>query len=140
MPMSGPKRRGVVAVIVREGRFLVIRRSALVRAPGMLCFPGGAIEEGESEPAALCRELQEELSLTVRPKRRLWRSVTPWQVELAWWLAEVDDPQPPRPNPQEVAEVFWLTAAEILQAQDVLPSNVQFLAAWQAGQIELECV
>lgn len=137
MSMPGPKRRGVVAVILCEGRFLVIRRSALVRAPGMLCFPGGSIEAGESETAALCRELREELSLTVRPQRLLWRSVTPRQVELAWWLADVDARQHPQPNPQEVAEVFWWTAVEILKAPDVLPSNVEFLAAWQAGQIEL---
>jgi (d)CTP diphosphatase len=123
-------------VILREDRFLVIRRSALVRAPGMLCFPGGAIEEGESEPAALCRELREELSLTVLPQRLLWRSVTSRQVELAWWLAAVDAQQCPQPNPQEVAEYFWWTAAEILRAPDVLPSNRDFLAAWQAGQIE----
>jgi 8-oxo-dGTP pyrophosphatase MutT (NUDIX family) len=123
-------------VILREDRFLVIRRSALVRAPGMLCFPGGAIEEGESEPAALCRELREELSLTVLPQRLLWRSVTSRQVELAWWLAGVDAQQCPQPNPQEVAEYFWWTAAEILRAPDVLPSNREFLAAWQAGQIE----
>lgn len=134
--MAGARRRGVVGVILREDRFLVIRRSALVRAPGMLCFPGGAIEEGESEPAALCRELREELSLTVLPQRLLWRSVTSRQVELAWWLAGVDAQQCPQPNPQEVAEYFWWTAAEILRAPDVLPSNREFLAAWQAGQIE----
>lgn len=127
-------------MILREDRFLVIRRSALVRAPGMLCFPGGSIEEGESESAALCRELREELSLTVRPQRLLWRSVTARQVELAWWLAELDPLQHPQPNPQEVAEFFWLTAAELLKAPDLLPSNVQFLAAWQAGQIALKCV
>lgn len=138
--MPGQKRRGVVGVILREERFLVIRRSALVRAPGMLCFPGGAIEEGESEATALCRELREELSLTVCPRRLLWRSVTTRNVELAWWLADMDAQQHPRPNPQEVAEFFWLTAEELLKASDVLPSNVQFLAAWQAGQIERTCV
>lgn len=132
-----PARRGVVAVILEENRFLVIRRAPWVRAPGMLCFPGGTIEAGETEPAALCRELLEELGLTIQPQRLLWRSLTSRQVELGWWLAQREPRQAPRPNPQEVAEYFWLTAAELLQAPDVLPSNRQFLEAWQSGAIDL---
>src|SRR3954469_15545864 len=86
-----PPRRGVVAVVMRGEQFLVIRRSQHVRAPGMHCFPGGTIEPGESEAEALCREMLEELQLAARPQRLLWRSVTPWKTELAWWLAEIDD-------------------------------------------------
>ena len=82
--MSGPpERRGVVAVVVRDGRFLVIRRSQQVVAPGAFCFPGGGIEPGETEEAALVRELREELDVLVRPIRLVWRSLTPWNVALA---------------------------------------------------------
>jgi hypothetical protein len=41
------RRRGVIAVVVREGRLLVIRRAQCVVAPGAICFPGGGIEPGE---------------------------------------------------------------------------------------------
>src|SRR5262245_10114107 len=85
-----PLRRGLVAVVIRNERFLVIRRSQHVRAPGMFCFPGGAIEPGEGEAAAVSRELHEELGLSSLPQRLLWRSTTPWNVALAWWLAEID--------------------------------------------------
>ena len=37
-------RHAVVAIIVEQSKYLVIRRSAFVRAPGLLCFPGGGIE------------------------------------------------------------------------------------------------
>ncbi len=47
------RRRGVVAVVMRGDRFLTIRRSAEVLAPGKYCFPGGGIEAGETEVAAL---------------------------------------------------------------------------------------
>ena len=57
------QREGVVGVIQQEERFLVIRRSAHVVAPGKLCFPGGGIEAGESQPVALCRELMEEIAV-----------------------------------------------------------------------------
>lgn len=135
-PDSSP-RRGVVAVILRGDRFLVIRRSQHVRAPGMHCFPGGAIEPGETEAAALCRELQEELALAARPLQRLWSSVTPWNVELAWWLAEIDADAFPVPNPQEVEAFHWLTAAQIRQLPQLLASNVEFLDAWDSGRARI---
>lgn len=39
-----PTKYGVVVVVEREGRFLVIRRAASVIAPNAWCFVGGAIE------------------------------------------------------------------------------------------------
>jgi 8-oxo-dGTP diphosphatase len=123
-------RRGVVAVILREDRFLVIRRSQFVRAPGMHCFPGGAIEAGESEEQALCRELAEELALVAQPVRKIWESVTPWNVALAWWQASIAPEAVPQPNPQEVETFDWLTTEEILLLPDLLPSNAAFLDAW----------
>jgi 8-oxo-dGTP diphosphatase len=129
-----PSRRGVVAVIMRGDRLLVIRRSQHVRAPGMHCFPGGAIEVGETEIEAVCREMLEELALTVEPQRLLWRSTTPWNVELAWWLVEIDAAADPQPNPLEVESFHWLTPAEIRCLPQLLPSNLEFLEAWEIGQ------
>jgi 8-oxo-dGTP pyrophosphatase MutT (NUDIX family) len=123
------RKHGVVAVVLRGERFLVIRRSQHVRAPGMHCFPGGAIEPGESEADAVVREMQEELSLAAAPVRRLWQAVTPWQVHLAWWLAEIDSAAVPQPNPAEVETFQWLTAAEIRALPNLLASNLEFLDA-----------
>lgn len=120
---------GVVAVILRSERFLVIRRSQFVRAPGQFCFPGGGILAGEEETAALIRELQEELNVLVQPVKRLWTSVTPWGVSLAWWLAELPEERMPNPNPQEVESVHWLSSEEMLALPDLLESNRDFLAA-----------
>ena len=130
--------RGVVAVILRSERFLVIRRSQHVRAPGMYCFPGGGIEPGESEDQAIRRELAEELQLAVRPVRRIWESVTPWSVALAWWIAEIDEASIPRPNPLEVETFLWLTAGEIRLLPDLLASNQEFLEAWVGGVIQTQ--
>jgi ADP-ribose pyrophosphatase YjhB (NUDIX family) len=127
-------RRGVVAVVTRGERLLVIRRSQHVRAPGMHCFPGGAIEPGESEAEAARREMLEELSLVAEPQRLLWRSVTPWNVELAWWHVEIDIAAEPQPNPQEVESFHWLTPAEIRCLPALLASNLEFLNLWQTGQ------
>ncbi|MCA9247455.1 MAG: NUDIX domain-containing protein [Planctomycetales bacterium] len=130
-------RRGVVAVVVRKSQLLVIRRSQHVIAPGLFCFPGGGIEAGESEPEALIREMQEELSVAVRPVRRLWRSVTPWRIALAWWHAELEPTAICRANPAEVESVHWHSVAELASLPDLLPSNRDFLAALDRGEIQL---
>jgi 8-oxo-dGTP pyrophosphatase MutT (NUDIX family) len=130
-------RRGAVAVVVEHGRFLVIRRSQSVVAPGKYCFPGGGIEDEETEEQALVREIREELGATVVPVRRLWESITPWGVHLAWWLSRLEPGNHLLPNPAEVESIAWLTAREMAELPEILESNLLFLEEIQAGRIEL---
>jgi 8-oxo-dGTP diphosphatase len=130
-------RQGVVAVIMRDSRYLVIRRSQHVRAPGAYCFPGGGVEAGEAEPEALRRELKEELSATARIHERLWQNSTPSGVELSWYAASLTPHSPLVANPLEVESIHWLTQAEILQLPGLLATNVDFLAAVTRGEVRL---
>jgi 8-oxo-dGTP diphosphatase len=119
--------RGVVAVIEREGRFLMIQRSSTVAAPGAWCFPGGAIRAGETPADALQRELREELNVPIEPLREVWR----WRraegdLELRWWRANLLN-DAFRPNPDEVQDVRWMTPEQIRHTPGVLPNNVTFL-------------
>jgi NAD+ diphosphatase len=125
---------------VREGKLLVIRRSQWVEAPGAWCFPGGAIEAGETEEAALVREFREELDIDVRPVRRLWRCVTSWSVELAWWLVAPAPGALLAIHAREVEAFDWLTPAEIRRLPQLLESNRQFLEAASAGAFSVEGV
>jgi 8-oxo-dGTP diphosphatase len=68
--VPGPPARpvvGVGAVVVHEGRVLLIRRG---KEPlrGRWLVPGGTVEWGETLEDALVREVQEETGLTVRPR------------------------------------------------------------------------
>jgi 8-oxo-dGTP pyrophosphatase MutT (NUDIX family) len=108
-----------------------------VVAPRTYCFPGGAIEPGESESQALRREFDEELNAEVLPRQRLWRSMTPWNVRLSWWLAELDPAARLSPNPHEVETYHWLTVPEIRRLPELLTSNHAFLAAWERGEFSL---
>ena len=83
------------------------------------------------------RELQEELSATVQPVRRLWKSVTPWGVELAWWLAELDEKVPLVANSAEVAAIHWLSIDEMEALEELLESNREFLSHLRAGAIAI---
>tara|TARA_R110002111_G_scaffold28902_1_gene61189 strand:- start:374 stop:817 length:444 start_codon:yes stop_codon:yes gene_type:complete len=131
------QKRGVVGVIIRDDRFLVIRRSKTVTAPGKLCLPGGTMEKGESEIQTLVREMEEELTIDVTPVRLCWRSVTPWGTILAWWLATIDQSVIPTPCLDEVEEYFWMTQEEVYYAKDALPSLPAFIDACSSGEIQL---
>lgn len=54
-----------VAVIVRDGRVLIARRPDHAHQGGLLEFPGGKVEPGETVQQALVREIAEETALTV---------------------------------------------------------------------------
>ena len=53
----------VAAIIERDGRILICRRTPLQSHPLKWEFPGGKVEPGESPAAALARELEEELGI-----------------------------------------------------------------------------
>lgn len=65
--MSGPdpkrKIRVVAAVIEHEGRYLITQRRASAVLPLMWEFPGGRVEDGESDEAALIREARYRLGV-----------------------------------------------------------------------------
>jgi len=61
---------GVGAVLIHEGRVLLIRRG---KEPlrGRWTVPGGTVELGETLEQALVREVEEETGLQVRPRESL---------------------------------------------------------------------
>lgn len=134
---QAPRIIGVVGVVVRGGRLLAIARAGATTAPGKICFPGGGIEPGESEEAALRREMREELGLEAEPLRRLWDCRTRWNVQLSWWQATIADDALPIANPDEVASFHWLTPAELERHPELLESNLDFLAAWRQKVFDL---
>ena len=127
-PQPGSRRReGVVAVIQKDAQFLVIRRSQHVVAPGKLCFPGGGIEAGETQEIALRRELQEELSVEITPQGKLWENVTLRHTRIDWWAASLCEGSTPVANPREVADIYWMTREELLENEELLDGNRDFL-------------
>ena len=57
---------------VEPGDVLAYRRTPGTRHGGLWEFPGGKVEEGETDKVALIRELDEELGVEVRVGKRLW--------------------------------------------------------------------
>ena len=121
-----------VGVLVREGGdFLLTSRPHGKVYEGYWEFPGGKLESGESVEAALRRELQEEIGITIG-------AVHPWRVELVdyphalvrlnfckvfAWEGEL--------HMREGQRFAWQTLP--VQVQPVLPGTVPVLA-WFADE------
>ena len=63
----------VAGLIFRDGRLLVCQRHHTGSFPLKWEFPGGKVEENESDLDALCRELKEELAIDAIDGRLAWR-------------------------------------------------------------------
>jgi 8-oxo-dGTP diphosphatase len=83
----------VVAAVMRDEqlRVLVTQRPAGKTLAGQWEFPGGKVEAGEADEAALRRELREELGVQVSAARAgyvLTHEYPERHVELAVWLVD----------------------------------------------------
>ena len=67
---SGPTSILVVALALQDGagRFLLQQRPPGKHHAGLWEFPGGKVESKENQRVALCREVAEELAITVFPE------------------------------------------------------------------------
>jgi 8-oxo-dGTP diphosphatase len=108
----------VAAAIERDGRYLAARRTKPDWAAGRWEFPGGKVEPGESETAALVREIREELGVEIAVGARVPGE---WPLHddlvLHLYVATLTDGEP-QPldhhdalrwiTPEEFDEVAWL--------------------------------
>jgi 8-oxo-dGTP diphosphatase len=94
--MSEPRVVVGAAVLDGAGRLLAARRSAPPALAGRWELPGGKVEDGEADQAALVRELREELTVEVRLGARVGGD---WPMPggaavLRVWVAEVVTGEP----------------------------------------------
>jgi 8-oxo-dGTP diphosphatase len=61
--MSKRKIRVVAAQIERDGKYLITQRKPTSSLPLLWEFPGGRVEDGETDEDALRRELQEDMRI-----------------------------------------------------------------------------
>ena len=71
-------KRRVRAVIIADGKVLVIRRYRPDKDKHYWIFPGGGVEEGESDLDTLQRELQVELGISIM--KPTWYATVPFKA------------------------------------------------------------
>lgn len=105
--------------------FPLIRRSGhLHHHPNQIGFPGGALEPGETAETAALRESQEELGIQPEPVRILGQ-LSPLGVSVSDYtifpVVGFQEERPAfRPNPNEVAQWFTVSLAELLREESII--------------------
>jgi 8-oxo-dGTP diphosphatase len=111
---DGTRRVVVGAAIVRDGRRLAQRRAVPARLAGRWELPGGRVELGESEPAALRRECQEELGARITVLGRVGVDVPLPGSVLRVYSATMTEGSP-EPRALEHAGLRWVSGAELAE-------------------------
>jgi 8-oxo-dGTP diphosphatase len=118
------------AVLERHGRYLLCRRHPNGELPGKWEFPGGKIEDGETEEECLIREIREELSLDVTPRRRLGvveQELPAGHLSLVAYCADSGNGTPQVLDHEEIA---WVSPGELL-SYDLASADIE-IARWVA--------
>jgi 8-oxo-dGTP diphosphatase len=103
----------VAAVIETEGKYLITQRRSTAVLPGLWEFPGGKVEEGETDEAALRREVRERLGVDVLVKGRIASRQHQYQgykVDLNLYQAELESAH--LPQALRVADFRWVGSEE----------------------------
>lgn len=105
--------RVVAAVIPREDTYLITQRRPTAVLGGLWEFPGGKVEEAESEADALMREVRERVGVDVKVGTCIARRTHDYDgysVDLALYQASILGPA--EPKPVRVADCRWVKSAE----------------------------
>ncbi|MDQ3334176.1 MAG: (deoxy)nucleoside triphosphate pyrophosphohydrolase [Myxococcota bacterium] len=122
--MSDRPRKLVVAglIIGADRRILITQRRADQALPLQWEFPGGKVEPGEAPVAALVRELQEEIGVTV-DVGRVWEVLFhPYPAFDLVMLVYTCRIASGTPRAVEVADLRWVEAPD-LPGWDILPAD-----------------
>jgi 8-oxo-dGTP diphosphatase len=111
-----------------EGRVLIAQRPPGKHLAGRWEFPGGKLQAGETEEAALARELCEELGIQVESARwcmRLRHRYPEYEVELSLWIISTWRGTPAALDGQQLK---WVEPAR-LPEQNLLEADRPFVEA-----------
>jgi len=109
-----PHIRVVAAEIIQDGAFLITQRKPTATLPLLWEFPGGRVEAGESDEAALQRELQENLGVHAEVgamSMHVSHEYDRYTLDLLVYRASIST----EPEPIGVHEVRWVLPSEFDQ-------------------------
>ena len=121
----------VGVILNSQQQVLVARRAEHAEQGGLWEFPGGKIEATENSYQALCRELREELGITVitaEPLLQFGHDYSKYHVNLITWMVRKFSGQPLGLEGQPLK---WVNIHEL--------ANLEFPAANQKIIAQLQC-
>lgn len=114
-----PKRIRAVAIVIDEGRLLLMHRWRPEKE--YFVFPGGGVEPGESVEDAVIREICEEATLEIKIGKLLYRHIYDDDTEQYFYLCSRisgepqlgDGPEFRNPNPDNRFNPEWVPAEDL---------------------------
>lgn len=129
----------VAGILERDGRILICRRRADQAHALQWEFPGGKVEPGETTAAALKRELQEELDISVVTAKELtsYHYVYPGRSEILLSFHRVDEY---RGEPRNLIfhEIRWELPEKFAEF-DFVEGDRRFIEGWRARSRAKDC-
>jgi 8-oxo-dGTP diphosphatase len=107
--------RVVAAVVENNGRYLITQRRPTALLPLMWEFPGGRVEEGETDTAALQREVRHRLGVDISVGQLISFVSHPYEryvVDLYLYECRLTKGEP---SPRNVHAFRWATSDEFDQ-------------------------
>jgi 8-oxo-dGTP diphosphatase len=107
--------RVVAAVIEKDGRYLITQRRTSAVLPLLWEFPGGRVEESETDAAALKREVLHRLGVDIDVGQLISFVSHPYEkyvVDLYLYECTITSGEP---SPLAVSAFKWVTSAEFDQ-------------------------
>jgi 8-oxo-dGTP diphosphatase len=105
--------RVVAAVVERDGKYLITQRRDEAVLPGLWEFPGGKVEEGETDEAALHREVLGRVGVDVVVLQKVaerHHGYEKYDVHLTLYACHLEADK--MPQPLRVKDLRWVTSAE----------------------------
>jgi len=137
--LSGKRRVRVVAALIPKAdqpdSFLVQQRLPGGSRALLWEFPGGKVESGESDEAALARECHEELAVELAVGNQLWSCVHEYPdlvVELVLYGAAIRSGEP---KPLGAQQLRFCTPAE-MKALPFCEADVPLLDVLVSGELK----
>ena len=122
--------RVVVAVIEHRGHYLITQRNESAVLPMLWEFPGGRVEDGETDEHALARELRERIGASIEISEKMGDHIHEYdgyEVHLSMFACSLSGRSDPRPV--AVRDVRWVKSHEL--------SNYEFPPADQSTMDKL---
>jgi 8-oxo-dGTP diphosphatase len=110
--MTVPVIRVVAAMIEDRGRYLITQRRPTAVLPSLWEFPGGRVEDGETDEAALAREVLHRLGVSVEVGQLVSFVRHPYErytIELHLYECKLASGQPSKRN---VFDFAWVQSDE----------------------------